>query len=221
MQPSALRSYIDWVRVSSPRLSRFEEKRLARRLRTSGDRVAARRLVTAHLPLVVRIARDFRHLNPNLLDLIQEGNLALILAVHRFDPDRQVSLAAYVASWVRTYIARLGDAATVGDDAPELTDPTLATMALAIEDAAGPTPDVIVEQREDQARLEQVLPEFQRQLTSREREIFQSRLFSDRPSTLTQKGLDLGLSAERVRQIERELTERLRARFSSERTRDE
>jgi RNA polymerase sigma factor (sigma-70 family) len=193
----------------------LEEKRLARRLRTSGDRAAARTLVTAHLPLVVRIARDFRHLHPNLLDLIQEGNLALILAVHRFDPDRPVSLGAYVASWVRTYIARsiLGKIEAEGG---LLVEGSPVTMTLAFEDAAGPAPDVIAEQREDQARLEQVLPEFQRQLTSREREIFQARLFSDRPSTLTQKGLDLGLSAERVRQIERELTERLRARFSGE-----
>ena len=98
-------TYLARVR-QHPKLTPAEEARLVHRLRATGDRAAARALVTAHLALVVSIARGFRRLHPNLLELVQEGNLALIRAVHRYDPARRVTLAAYVASWVRTYIGR-------------------------------------------------------------------------------------------------------------------
>jgi RNA polymerase sigma-32 factor len=258
MSSSALSTYISGIRARPTQLSRAEEKRLARRVRLTGDRGAARTLVTAHLPLVVKLARDFRRLHPNLLELIQEGNLALIRAVHRYDPQRPVTLAAYVSSWVRTYIARfilanltasrgfvletdraddsgsdpshdvqrllrsslrdweadLGD-----DDGPDggdaaLGDPALVMMALMTEDDGAHAPDALMEARQDHDRLTAALPEFERRLTPRERDIFRSRLFSERPSTLMQKGSDLGLSAERVRQIERDLTDRLRAQLA-------
>jgi RNA polymerase sigma factor (sigma-70 family) len=105
MSSSTLLTYLARVR-RYPKLSPGEEARLVQRLRATGDRAAARALVTAHLGQVVSIARGFRRLHPNLLELVQEGNLALIRAVHRYDPARRVTLAAYVASWVRTYIGR-------------------------------------------------------------------------------------------------------------------
>ena len=105
MPSSSLVTYLARVRQYS-KLSAADEARLVGRLRTTGDRAAARALVTANLAHVVTIARGFRRLHPNLLELIQEGNLALIRAVHRYDPARRVTLSAYVAAWVRTYIGR-------------------------------------------------------------------------------------------------------------------
>ena len=89
-----------------PLLSREEEGRLARRYRSSGDLDAAARLVSANLRLVVKLAHEY-HRNPlALLDLVQEGNIGLMQAVKKFDPDRGVKLSTYAAWWIRAYILR-------------------------------------------------------------------------------------------------------------------
>jgi RNA polymerase sigma-32 factor len=89
-----------------PPLSREDERELARRYRDSGDREALFRLVTANLLLVVRVAHSFRRAARNLLDLIQEGNLGLLHALERFDPERGVRLPTYAAWWVRAYMVK-------------------------------------------------------------------------------------------------------------------
>jgi len=89
-----------------PPLSREEEQELARRYRDTGDRDALFRLVTANLMLVVRIALSFRRAARNLLDLIQEGNVGLLQAVERFDPELGVRLPTYAAYWVRAYMVK-------------------------------------------------------------------------------------------------------------------
>jgi RNA polymerase sigma-32 factor len=89
-----------------PLLSREEEDRLARLYRGSGDLDAAARLVSANLRLVVKLAHEY-HRNPlSLLDLVQEGNIGLMQAVKKFDPDRGVKLSTYAAWWIRAYILR-------------------------------------------------------------------------------------------------------------------
>jgi len=89
-----------------PALTREEEQRLARRYRATGDREALFRLVTANLMMVVRVALSFRRAARNLLDLIQEGNLGLLAAIERFDPDVGVRLPTYAAWWVRAYMVK-------------------------------------------------------------------------------------------------------------------
>ena len=89
-----------------PLLSREEEDRLARLYRGTGDLDAAARLVSANLRLVVKLAHEY-HRNPlALLDLVQEGNIGLMQAVKKFDPDRGVKLSTYAAWWIRAYILR-------------------------------------------------------------------------------------------------------------------
>jgi RNA polymerase sigma-32 factor len=89
-----------------PLLSREEEERLARRYRSTGDLDAAARLVSANLRLVVKLAHEY-HRNPlSLLDLVQEGNIGLMQAVKKFDPERGVKLSTYAAWWIRAYILR-------------------------------------------------------------------------------------------------------------------
>lgn len=87
-------------------LSREEEHELAVRYREQGDLDAAYRLVTANLRLVVKIASEYRRAAFNLLDLIQEGNVGLMLAVKKFDPYKGVKLSTYAAWWIRAYIIR-------------------------------------------------------------------------------------------------------------------
>ncbi len=87
-------------------LDREEEQELSRRYRETGDREALFRLITANLMLVVRVAHSFRRAARNLLDLIQEGNLGLLQAVERFDPELGVRLPTYAAWWVRAYMVK-------------------------------------------------------------------------------------------------------------------
>jgi RNA polymerase sigma-32 factor len=99
------RRYMTEVR-RYPALDRDEERELARRFRATGDREALFRLVTSNLMLVVRIALSFRRAARNLLDLVQEGNLGLLAAIDRFDPEVGVRLPTYAAWWVRAYIVK-------------------------------------------------------------------------------------------------------------------
>jgi RNA polymerase sigma-32 factor len=89
-----------------PVLTREEEQELARRYRDTGDREALFRLVTANLMMVVHVARSFRRAARNLLDLIQEGNIGLLQAIERFDPDVGVRLPTYAGWWVRAYMVK-------------------------------------------------------------------------------------------------------------------
>jgi RNA polymerase sigma-32 factor len=82
-------------------LTPTEEQRLARRWRTLEDPDALKRLVAAHLGLVVKIAADFRGSGPSLEDLIQEGNVGLTIAARRFDPAQGTRLATYATYWIR------------------------------------------------------------------------------------------------------------------------
>jgi len=76
------------------------------RWREHGDVEAARRLVLSNLRLVVKIAMEYRRSWTNVLDLVQEGNLGLLQAVQRFDPEQGVKLASYAAYWIRAYILK-------------------------------------------------------------------------------------------------------------------
>jgi len=101
--PSAggsLASYIQEVN-RFPILSAEDEVRLARRLRDNDDLDAARQLVLSHLRVVVAIARGYLGYGLPHADLIQEGNIGLMKAVKRFDPDRGVRLVSFAIHWIR------------------------------------------------------------------------------------------------------------------------
>jgi len=87
-----------------PMLSEAEEQRLARRLRDEDDLDAARQLVTSHLRLVIAIARGYLGYGLPHADLIQEGNIGLMKAVKRFDPDRGVRLVSFAMHWIKAEI---------------------------------------------------------------------------------------------------------------------
>jgi RNA polymerase sigma-32 factor len=87
-----------------PLLSLEQEQTLARRLRSDGDVDAARQLVLSHLRLVVAIARGYIGYGLPQGDLIQEGNIGLMKAVKRFDPERGVRLVSFAIHWIRAEI---------------------------------------------------------------------------------------------------------------------
>ncbi len=87
-----------------PMLSDAEEFELARRLRDEDDLEAARRLVLSHLRLVIAVARGYLGYGLPHADLIQEGNIGLMKAVKRFDPDRGVRLVSFAIHWIKAEI---------------------------------------------------------------------------------------------------------------------
>ena len=104
--PSAtgsLESYTQAVR-RFPLLTQEQETDFARRLRDTGDVDAARQLVLSHLRLVVSIARGYVGYGLPQADLIQEGNIGLMKAVKRFDPERGVRLVSFAMHWIRAEI---------------------------------------------------------------------------------------------------------------------
>lgn len=90
-----------------PTLEPEEEFELARRVQETGDKQAAFRLVTSHLRLVVKIAMEFqRKWMKNVLELIQEGNVGLMKAVQKFNPERGIKFSYYAAFWIKAYILK-------------------------------------------------------------------------------------------------------------------
>ena len=81
-----------------------EEQKLARRWRDDGDVAAGHRLVTSHLRLVAKIAMGYRGYGLPVGELISEGNVGIMQAVKRFDPDRGFRLATYAMWWIRAAI---------------------------------------------------------------------------------------------------------------------
>ena len=87
-----------------PLLTVDEEQRLARIYRTESDTRAAHQLVTANLRFVVKVAYEYRSYGFKMADLIQEGNIGLMKAVQKFDPDKGIRLISYAVWWIRAYI---------------------------------------------------------------------------------------------------------------------
>lgn len=99
----SLESYIQTTK-SFPLLSEEQEVDLARRFRREGDLTAAGQLVTSHLRLVVAVARGYLGYGLPHADLIQEGNVGLMKAVKRYDPERGVRLVSFAIHWIKAEI---------------------------------------------------------------------------------------------------------------------
>ncbi|MFZ1327148.1 MAG: RNA polymerase sigma factor RpoH [Candidatus Contendobacter sp.] len=98
-----LESYIQAI-SQAPMLSAEDERELAQRLRLRNDLAAAQQLILAHLRFVVHIARGYAGYGLPLADLIQEGNVGLMKAVKRFDPEHGVRLVSFAVHWIRAEI---------------------------------------------------------------------------------------------------------------------
>ena len=103
IQSQGLSQYMQQIN-DAPILSVEEERALATRLRDHEDLEAARKLVFSHLRYVIGVARGFMGYGLPIQDLIQEGNIGLMKAVKRFDPDRDVRLVSFAVHWIRAEI---------------------------------------------------------------------------------------------------------------------
>jgi len=212
-----------------PRLSADEERTLGALIQQDHDEGALTRLVEANLRFVVSYAKRYRGLGVSFLDLIHEGNLGLIEAARRYDPDRNVKFITYAVWWIREAMMHvLADQTRAFSFPPKL----FATLHNRHEDVslnepiAGAGQDGPSRQLEDVLALDAVpiddemihqsdldeLAEALRDLDGKEREVVCLRfgLDDDEPRTLQEIGDRLHLSRERVRQIESRAKEKLR-----------
>src|SRR5438874_4190492 len=119
---SGLTRYLEEIR-RFPMLEPQEEYMLAKSWREHGDREAAHRLVTSHLRLVAKIAMGYRGYGLPIADIISEGNVGLIQAVKRFEPERGFRLATYAMWWIKAtiqeYILRSWSLVKIGTSAAQ------------------------------------------------------------------------------------------------------
>ena len=104
--PASLGSLDHYIQAVNrfPLLSAEQEVELGRRLQRDDDLDAARQLVLSHLRLVVAISRNYLGYGLPQADLIQEGNIGLMKAVRRFDPERGVRLVSFALHWIKAEI---------------------------------------------------------------------------------------------------------------------
>lgn len=269
LAPSAedLGSYLRAVN-SQPMLSAEEEAQLGRSLRDQNDLDAAYRLIASHLRFVVRIARGYRGYGLPEPDLIQEGNIGLMKAVRRFDPDRGVRLVSFAVHWIKAeiqeYILRnwrivkiattkaqrklffnlrssrqslgwigeqeskalaseLGvtpeevfemEARLNGRDLPlenpDDSDPDThhAFVSELADESASPAEQL--SERDWEEQQSESLQAALSSLPERDRVIIENRWLQEEPKTLQTLGAELGISAERVRQLEKQAMAKLR-----------
>jgi RNA polymerase sigma-32 factor len=115
-------SYLDGVRRFAM-LERDQEYMLAKRWREHGDRDAANKLVTSHLRLAVKVAMNYRGYGLPVSEIISEGNLGLLQALDRFEPDRGFRFSTYAVWWIRAsiqdYILRSWSLVKIGTTASQ------------------------------------------------------------------------------------------------------
>ena len=198
-------------------LDAHDEAELARKSR-AGDQAARRRLVSANLRFVVSVARSYRGRGVPLADLVNEGNLGLVRAADRFDPDRGVRFISYAHFWVRRAMIQ---ALTRQDSPTPPGEP--ARRPLSLDDVAPGRACTLAELLPDERasepgarvvrdRLRDAIEASLSDLPPREREVLR-RYFGlgfDDAQTLSEISVDLGVSRERVRQLKERGLSRLR-----------
>lgn len=267
----SLEGYLRYV-MKLPMLSAEEEYGLAKRLQQNGDLEAARSLILSHLRYVVRLAKQYKGYGLPVADLIQEGNIGLMKAVKRFDPDQGVRLVSFAVHWIKSEIyeyvvrnwrlvkiattkaqrklffnlrkwmqngrhlthgdrAQIAEKLTVSeaevlemekrllsqDCALEKTEDTTDTAALApiqyLSDPRHVAEAAVL--ADEKARATLALQEALSQLSPRAQVIVERRWLSDEKATLQALAEELGVSIERVRQLEKQALLALRSHLST------
>jgi RNA polymerase sigma-32 factor len=257
--------------MQMPLLSAERERDLARAWRQDRDEAALHELISAYMRMVIAVAGRFRHYGLSASDLVQEGNIGLLQAAERFDPDREVRFSTYASWWVRASIQdfilrnwsivrtgttaaqktlffnlrRLRSRIAAGSDGPLGLDARrrvareLGVQEWEVEHMDlrlsggdqslnrpmgeegegewldiladdGPTPEQAVLEMRDGVTRARWLEAALEGLTPRERMIIQERRLTDSRVTLESLGEVLGISKERVRQIEQQAMRKIR-----------
>ena len=225
-----------------------------------GKQSAGARLIESSLPFVISIAREYRRWGVPLEDLVQQGNLGLLKAASKFDPEKNCRLITYAAYWIRAEIrdyvvrsyriVRLGTTRTerramrafrrqafespqalAEESGMPLTRakqlwPLLARGDLSLDASVSdaptamermsykqPTPEECFARSESVHRVRAALQSAMASLTTREQRIVEARILSEEPCTLQALGREMGVSKERIRQLEVRACQKLRDRL--------
>jgi len=263
--PKTQRANLDFIKSSmkEPLLERENEFELARRWREDGDEAALHTLVRSYMRLVVSTASRFRNYGLPMGDLVQEGNVGLMQAAARFEPQREVRFSTYATWWIRSamqdYVLRNWSIVRTGTTAAQkslffnlrrlrariedsmrarLSDEGRRTIADQLKVAVGevesmeirlsaydqslnaplsdsseddwqdflpdtrPSPETVAIGMRDADTRSRWLAEALRELSPREQTIIRQRRLTDEGATLEELGRELGVSKERVRQLE-------------------
>ena len=274
--PETQRANVAFIKVSmkEPLLERDHEFDLARRWRENGDERALHELVRSYTRLVVSTASKFRNYGLPIGDLVQEGNVGLMQAAARFEPEREVRFSTYAGWWIRSaiqdYILRNWSIVRTGTTAAQkslffnlrrlrakisssvngpMTDEGRQFVAdqlkvdrrdvesmearLSGHDQSlnapisetgeddwqdfladdRPSPEEVVTGMRDASTRSRWLAEALSELSPRERTIIDQRRLREEGATLEQLGRELGVSKERVRQLEHRAMMKLRDRL--------
>lgn len=261
----ATRIYLSEI-GSSPLLTADEEKYFSRRAQR-GDESARHRMIESNLRLVVRIARRYLHRDLPLLDLIEEGNLGLMHAVEKFDPERGFRFSTYATWWIRQTIERaiMNQSGTVRLPIHIIkdinsclraarrirqesnTEATAADIAASLDrdvadverllalhnrvtirasgaegdnspvDRLTAKPDAEPSRCAQQDTVRKIVDHWVCELNEKQRAVVDRRfgLHGHRRATLEQIGLEIGVTRERVRQIQLDALKNLRAMMES------
>jgi RNA polymerase sigma-32 factor len=257
--------------MSLPLLSRERELELARAWRDKGDEAALHELIMAYARIVVSTASKFRHYGLPMGDLVQEGNVGMMQAAARFEPDRGVRFSTYASWWIRSAmqdfilrnwsIVRTGTTAAqkslffnlrrlrakiASASAAQLTPDQRDKIATQLKVNAGdvadmearlaaadqslnapltqdsdgdwqdfladerPSPEEVVTGMRDAETRSAWLNRALSELSDREQKIIRERRLTEETVTLEELGKELGVSKERVRQIEHRALQKLR-----------
>lgn len=264
----SIRLYLDAI-GASPLLDAEEEIQCAR-LAQRGDQAARQRMIVSNLRLVVKIARRYLNRGLPLLDLIEEGNLGLIRAVEKFDPERGFRFSTYATWWIRQAIERalMNQTRTVRLPVHVLKDinlclratrtlaqrldhePTLEEIAALLQrpplevrrmlgfneratsvdvpaskEADKPLIDILADESNDdpaaslqERTVHEKIEEWLTKLTDKQREVLERRfgLHGHEYATLEHVARELGVTRERVRQIQLDALRRLRRTLEKE-----
>lgn len=210
--------YLKEIGINTP-LSREEEGYLSKEWLTKKDINARNKLVEANLKFVANIARNYKGLGLSYSDLIQEGNAGLFKAVDKFDPDKGYKFISYAVNWIRQSILEalnkknsLKSAELPNETCDDVIDDK---KDLTINDIS--LDDVYLDLSDDERRREKDICDVAKflltGLTSREKYIVcqYNGINEKKPKTLEEIGNNLGITKERVRQINEKAMKKLRA----------
>lgn len=212
-------AYFNSIKKTKP-LTKKEEKILWEKFRLNNDMSAREKLISANLKFVPTIAKQFKGYGLPFADIIEEGNIGLIKAIDRFDPQRDNKVISYAVWWIRKCILEaiekksmleaenIDDIYNHADDENEEESNENNIKVITTE-----KDDFDDNENEFSFNIKQVVEDLFEGVPERERSIISDYygLYGEAPKTLDEIGLEVNLTKERVRQLNEKALKKMRS----------